>query len=58
MGVRPFGVSGLHWTEQDRGVTLVPAMELNEILQIALRAGASDIHLKAGLPPCSGWTAG
>jgi twitching motility protein PilT len=26
-------------------------MELNEILQIALRAGASDIHLKAGLPP-------
>src|SRR5690606_16582402 len=32
--------------------TGVPAdMELNEILQIALRAGASDIHLKAGLPP-------
>jgi twitching motility protein PilT len=26
-------------------------MELNEILQFALRAGASDIHLKAGLPP-------
>jgi twitching motility protein PilT len=26
-------------------------MELNEILQVALRAGASDIHLKAGLPP-------
>ncbi|HEX8697971.1 MAG TPA: type IV pilus twitching motility protein PilT [Myxococcaceae bacterium] len=26
-------------------------MELNEILQIALRGGASDIHLKAGLPP-------
>jgi twitching motility protein PilT len=26
-------------------------MELNEILQIALRTGASDIHLKAGLPP-------
>jgi twitching motility protein PilT len=26
-------------------------MELNEILQLALRAGASDIHLKAGLPP-------
>lgn len=26
-------------------------MELNEILQIAIRAGASDIHLKAGLPP-------
>jgi len=26
-------------------------MELNEILQIALRSGASDIHLKAGLPP-------
>jgi len=26
-------------------------MELNEILQIALRANASDIHLKAGLPP-------
>ena len=32
------------------GVT-VTAMELNEILQIALRGGASDIHLKAGLPP-------
>jgi twitching motility protein PilT len=26
-------------------------MELNEILQVALRANASDIHLKAGLPP-------
>jgi twitching motility protein PilT len=26
-------------------------MELNEILQVALRAGASDIHIKAGLPP-------
>src|ERR1044072_5806773 len=26
-------------------------MELNEILQIALKGGASDIHLKAGLPP-------
>jgi twitching motility protein PilT len=26
-------------------------MELNEILQVALRTGASDIHLKAGLPP-------
>ncbi len=26
-------------------------MELNEVLQIAVRAGASDIHLKAGLPP-------
>ena len=26
-------------------------MELNEILQLALRAAASDIHLKAGLPP-------
>jgi pilus retraction protein PilT len=26
-------------------------VELNEILQIALRGGASDIHLKAGLPP-------
>ncbi len=26
-------------------------MELNEILQIALRGGSSDIHLKAGLPP-------
>ncbi len=29
----------------------VSPMELNEILQIALRGGASDIHLKAGLPP-------
>src|SRR5215510_4061733 len=26
-------------------------MELNEILQITLRGAASDIHLKAGLPP-------
>src|SRR5512132_2052587 len=26
-------------------------MELNDILQQALRAKASDIHLKAGLPP-------
>jgi twitching motility protein PilT len=26
-------------------------MELNEILQVALRAAASDIHLNAGLPP-------
>src|SRR5437588_2997268 len=26
-------------------------MELNEILHVALRGGASDIHLKAGLPP-------
>ena len=26
-------------------------MELNEILQVALRGGSSDIHLKAGLPP-------
>ena len=26
-------------------------MELNEILKIALVGGASDIHLKAGLPP-------
>src|SRR6478609_8398888 len=33
------------------GDTLLTPMELNEILQIALRGGASDIHLKAGLPP-------
>jgi len=33
------------------GATIAPPMELNEILQIALRGGASDIHLKAGLPP-------
>ena len=26
-------------------------MDLNEILTVALRGGASDIHLKAGLPP-------
>jgi twitching motility protein PilT len=26
-------------------------MELNEVLQVALRTAASDIHLKAGLPP-------
>jgi twitching motility protein PilT len=27
------------------------AMELNEILKIAIKGGASDIHLKSGLPP-------
>jgi twitching motility protein PilT len=27
------------------------AMDLNEILKIALKGGASDIHLKSGLPP-------
>jgi len=27
------------------------AMELNEILKIAVKGGASDIHLKSGLPP-------
>jgi twitching motility protein PilT len=27
------------------------SLELNEILKIALRGGASDIHLKSGLPP-------
>lgn len=27
------------------------ALELNEILKIALKGGASDIHLKSGLPP-------
>jgi len=26
-------------------------MELNDILKVALKAGASDIHIKAGLPP-------
>src|ERR1700744_1662951 len=26
-------------------------MELNDILSVALKGGASDIHLKAGLPP-------
>ncbi|HOX42585.1 MAG TPA: type IV pilus twitching motility protein PilT [Myxococcota bacterium] len=26
-------------------------MELNDILKVAMKAGASDIHLKAGLPP-------
>ncbi len=34
----------------NRGVTLRIRMELNEILQSRC-AGASDIHLKAGLPP-------
>ena len=27
------------------------ALELNEILKVALKGGASDIHLKSGLPP-------
>ena len=27
------------------------AVELNEILKIALKTGASDIHMKSGLPP-------
>ncbi|HEY1100531.1 MAG TPA: type IV pili twitching motility protein PilT, partial [Myxococcota bacterium] len=26
-------------------------MELNDILTVAIKGGASDIHLKAGLPP-------
>ena len=26
-------------------------MELNEILKVAIKGGASDIHLKTGLPP-------
>src|SRR5690606_28104909 len=26
-------------------------MDLNRILQVAVKGGASDIHLKAGLPP-------
>ncbi|MCK5688910.1 type IV pili twitching motility protein PilT, partial [Myxococcota bacterium] len=26
-------------------------MELNDILSVAVRGGASDIHIKAGLPP-------
>ena len=26
-------------------------MELNEILKVAVKGGASDIHLKSGLPP-------
>ena len=26
-------------------------MELNDILKIAMKGSASDIHLKAGLPP-------
>ena len=26
-------------------------MELNDILKVAMKGGASDIHLKAGLPP-------
>ena len=26
-------------------------LDLNEILKIALKGGASDIHLKSGLPP-------
>ena len=26
-------------------------MELNEILKVAIKGGASDIHLKSGLPP-------
>ena len=28
-----------------------PEAELNRILQVAVRGGASDIHIKAGLPP-------
>ena len=26
-------------------------LELNEILKVALKGGASDIHMKSGLPP-------
>ncbi len=32
-------------------VAVVAEMELNEILSIAVKGNASDIHLKAGLPP-------
>ena len=28
-----------------------PDAELNRILQVAVKGGASDIHIKAGLPP-------
>ena len=31
--------------------TSTPESELNRILQIAVKGGASDIHIKAGLPP-------
>jgi twitching motility protein PilT len=45
----PRGIEGA--PSASTGVRLSTDMELNEILQIALRGGASDIHLKAGLPP-------
>jgi len=28
-----------------------PGVDLNEVLNVAMKAGASDIHIKAGLPP-------
>ncbi len=35
----------------DGGAGSIMAVELNEILKIALKTGASDIHMKSGLPP-------
>jgi len=33
------------------GIGRFMGMELNEILKVAIKGGASDIHLKSGLPP-------
>ena len=35
----------------DGGFEAGMGMELNEILKVAVKGGASDIHLKSGLPP-------
>ncbi len=32
-------------------VVKAPGVDLNEVLSVAMKAGASDIHIKAGLPP-------
>ena len=36
---------------RETGEQGIVAIELNEILQVAIKGGASDIHLKTGLPP-------
>jgi len=38
-------------TDRPEAVNVPRSMELNDILGIAVKGGASDIHLKAGLPP-------
>ena len=47
----PLGSVRFSRVSPTEGDASVMALELNEILKIALKGGASDIHLKSGLPP-------